>query len=442
MKDTYVKGMFYRAGQVVVNGGEAFMANKNNPPTEPTLINGIGSEGWDYIGAGNGSDSSDSSNTTKRFEAQYVRVEDNIGADYVELGDFAPDIQYQDLKAGDIVDIPPKEEDITNVIFRNDGTESIHTRVYYASQDTDNFVPGTSYHCIRYERIADFPSGPNTQMSMLVFYKDWNNNTGGPAEPYFMFGALPKESESGVTGLVPRVSFFRDGSGDFVDLDPDSDYIGFVEDESSSYLNCVEVVVNTTSEASTQAFIPKRQDDGVVSILDYYKFYYVAEGKTYVMSRDGNYAIPLDITKPIVEELREKVRDLENKVPTNILMTTYGETISGVGGGEYIASDISASDLANMLGIREIDDIDTISEKALNKLLWGNVTNLFVSTTEGVMQAFFQSRINLSRDLSGGINQIIVRIGGKNQIEGGYGALRLIYNGSLYSVMLEDNGTA
>ena len=52
MKDTYVKGMFYRAGQVVVNGGESFIANRNNPPTEPTLIDGIGSEGWDYLGAG------------------------------------------------------------------------------------------------------------------------------------------------------------------------------------------------------------------------------------------------------------------------------------------------------------------------------------------------------------------------------------------------------
>ena len=36
----------------MVNGGESFIANRNNPPSEPTLINGIGSEGWDYLGAG------------------------------------------------------------------------------------------------------------------------------------------------------------------------------------------------------------------------------------------------------------------------------------------------------------------------------------------------------------------------------------------------------
>lgn len=390
-----------------------------------------------------GGNSETSSDATKRFETEYVRGEDDIATDgsYVSLGDFTPDIQYQDLKAGDIVDVLPKEEDITNVIFRNNGTQSIHTMVGYESQDSDNFVPGTSYYCIRYERIADFPSDPNTQMSMLVFYKYWSS-TGRPSTPYFVFSATPEETESGVTGLIPSVIFKGDDNSKPVILDPDSDYVGFIENDWSSFFRCIEVVVNPGVETSTPTLTPKRQDDGVVSILDYYKFYYVAEGKTYVMSRDGIIARPLDITKSVVESLREKVRELEDKVPTNILMTNYGKATSGVGGGEYIASDISASEVASMLGIREIDNIDTISERALNKLLWGNVTNLFISTSEGIEQASFEAnfkaKINLSRDLSGVINQIIVRIGDKDQIDGGYGALRLIYNGSSYSVMMED----
>lgn len=288
---------------------------------------------------GVGNNSSDSSDATRRFETEYVRGEDDIASDgtYVGLGDFRPDIQYEYLKAGDIIDVAPKEEDITNVIFRNDGTESIRTQVYYASQDRDNFVSGTSYYCIKYERIADFPSDPNTQMSTLIFYKEWSSEDGVPVPPYFVFQARPEETESGVTGLIPFVGFNNGGSQP-VALNPDSDYIGFIEDESSSDFVCTEVVINPGVETSTPTLTPKRQDDGVVSILDYYKFYYVAEGKTYVMSRDGDYARPLDITKSVVELYREELR---NQARPIILKPNY-ERISESSG--YITRD-SAADL-------------------------------------------------------------------------------------------------
>lgn len=270
---------------------------------------------------GSGSGEGDSSNATKRFEAQYVRGEDNIGADgtYVTLGDFQLDLSNLDLKAGDIVDVPSKEEDITNVIFRNNGTESIQTQVYYSSQDRNNFEPGNRYGCIRYERIADLPSDSNTQMSWLIFYKNWDTESGTPAAPYFVFQASQGETESGVTGLLPAVMFSADNDGLPSFLNPDSDYIGFIENESSSDFNCVEMVLSAGGE-STPTLTPKRQDDGVVSILDYYKFYYVAEGKTYVMSRDGDYARPLDITKSVVEWLREKVMSGNNESECGVII--------------------------------------------------------------------------------------------------------------------------
>lgn len=268
---------------------------------------------------GGNNNSSDSSDATKRFETEYVRGEDKIiNNDNVTLGDFNPDIRFEDLKAGDIVDVTPKEEDITNVIFRNNGTESIRTQVYYASQDRDNFVPGTSYYCIKYKRIADFPSDPNTQMSSLIFYKKWSNEDGAPVPPYFGFLAQPEETESGVTGLIPFVVFDSDSDGEPVPLNSDSGYVGFIEDKSSSNFFCTEVVINRGVE--TTQITPKRQDDGVVSILDYYKFYYVAEGKTYVMSRDGNYARPLDITKNVVEWLREKVISGNNESESGVIV--------------------------------------------------------------------------------------------------------------------------
>lgn len=322
-------------------------------------------------------------NFTRRFETEYVRGEDDIASDgtYVDLGDFSPAIQYQDLKAGDIIDVAPKKEDITNVIFRNNGTESIHTEVYYASQDLDNFVPGTPYYCIRYERIADFPSDPDTQMSTLIFYKKWISEDGFPVPPFFIFQAQPKETESGVTGLIPLVGFVGfNSTGEPVLLNPDSDYVGFIENESSSHFFCTEVVINRGVETTT--LTPKRQDDGVVSILDYYKFYYVAEGKTYIMSRDGNYARPLDVTKSVIELYRE---ELKNQAKPIILEPSYDRIGKS---SDYMTRDSAAALLGCSVG-----DLEALLDYRYTCVINRNGSSAFAFRTI-VPQIAYRSKTN------------------------------------------------
>lgn len=321
-------------------------------------------------------------NVCHRFETEYVKGEDKVEENgnfvTVYLGGLSPDFDRffvnnePTWQAGDVIDVPYKEVDITDLMFHmsSDGgpestPESVNTTVYYTNQD--------SIEGIKYKRIADAPSDTNVKLSSLLIFQNWDSESMNPSSPYYFFGGKFVDSESYGIKFDFQVEF-RGGSQE---LNEDNGLISFLDGETDTYLTALEVVRDDNSTS----WVHKRQGDGYTSILDYYKFYYYANGRTYVASRSGNYTRPVDISKNVIEDLREEVKSLKSEQTIDIVFDNFLAL--------YNSSDLNITLLKAQFArvfypITGFDaSPDYCNASVVDKLFFGKVRNIYGQISTG-----------------------------------------------------------
>ena len=318
-------------------------------------------------------------NVCHRLETEYVRgkddIEDNGKFVTVFLGDYQPDFNRfvandgPIWQAGDVIDVPYKEVDITDLMFHmnSDGgpestPKSVRTTVYYTNQD---YIEG-----IRYKRIADAPSDTNIKLSSLLIFRDYDLETNEPNRPYYYFGGEFADSESEGVQFDFQVEFREFNSSR--ELNENNGLISFVDSDTDTYLTAFEVVWDDNNSC----WVPKRLGDGYTSILDYYKFYYYANGKTYVASRSGNYVRPVDISKDVIEDLREEVKFLKSEQMIDIAFESFLVIYNTNDLDTTISKSRFASAFSYISGLGD-DMLGYCDASIVDKLFFGKVRNIY-----------------------------------------------------------------
>lgn len=327
-------------------------------------------------------------NFTKRFETEYTRgedeIEDNGNFVTVCLGNYQPDFDRfvagngPIWQAGDVIDVPYKEVDVTDLMFHmnSDGgpestPKSVNTMVYYTNQD---YIEG-----IRYKRIADAPSDTSIKLSSLLIFRDQESETLEPLHPYYYFGGEFVDSESDGIKFDFQVEFREliGGLNASQELNDDNGLISFWDGEIDTYLTALEVVWDDNNSR----WVNKRQNDGYTSILDYYKFYYYANGKTYVASRSGNDVRPVDISKNVIEDLREEVKSLKSDKMIDIgfegFLNVYNRSDLDI----TLSKAQFASGFDYITGFDDL--LDSCDVSVVDKLFFGKVRNIYGKISTG-----------------------------------------------------------
>lgn len=346
-------------------------------------------------------------NVCHRLETEYTRGEDEID-DHgnfvtVYLGNYQPDFNRfvannePIWQAGDVIDVPYKEVDVTDLMFHmnSDGgpestPKSVRTTVYYTNQD---YIEG-----IRYKRIADAPSDTNIKLSSLLIFRDQDSETLEPLHPYYYFGGEFVDSEADGIKFDFQVEFREliGGLNSSQELNDDNGLISFRDGEIDTYLTALEVVWDDNNSR----WVNKRQNDGYTSILDYYKFYYYANGKTYVASRSGNYARPVDISKDVIEDLREEVKSLKSDKMIDIgfegFLNSYNRSDLDI----TLYKDEFASGFDHITGFDDL--LDSCDVSVVDKLFFGKVRNIYGKISTGSNEPLEQLAFKILYTVSGG----------------------------------------